>query len=185
MVTNLCIIGNHLIKFNQRTYKQVTSELIAKLNETSLLIEKIFSSSTSEIAKSGWLATYENDVYAFSRDRIIYLKGPFNLEIWVDEYTITFFNPDCRYNEWFTQFKPSERNLWRRYFHLVEKALGGSKVIYLADNGTNHERLIDLDQPFSAIEKQLEKHMGKPLNHFSGIDCINHTNYMIDNLSDL
>lgn len=180
MGTSLAPIGNHTIVFGNRTFKEIANEIKEKLNgirfvnESYLLDFALHWNSDSEKRMATiketthWNYYDEDDSFNFEEDRKIEFCGPFDLEIWVEEFRVLYFNPPFRYHYWMKYSDEEDepgvyhRNEWRKYFFQIQQALGGDRVIYLADNSHPLAVFFDSEGPFNEIETNLSAQFGPP-----------------------
>jgi hypothetical protein len=203
MGTDLYQIGNHKIRFKERGFKELTSELKFKLDNTMLLNENFLHhfalewnsdspATTEEIEnKKEWTFSQEDEFYSFDTSRYIELNGPHDLKISIEEFKLTFWNPPYRYRQWF-ELKNKDgtdaikhRNYWRQYMLQIINLFGGDRVIYLADNGHPLDKYISYECPFEEIEEKLFAEFGKPSTTFKEVTEDYQRRYFIDRFNDL
>ena len=130
MGTDLCQIGNHKIKFKNRTFIEISTEIKQKLDNLILsnpefLRDFALNWANSEPrnvqqirnikTKQNWIYREENEYYNFEEDKEIEFDGPFDLNLTFDEHKILFYNPPFRYWQWFEIKDEVYRNEWRKY----------------------------------------------------------------------
>lgn len=200
MGTDLVPIGNHKIRFKERSFKDIAKEITERLNKMTfvnaeylrvyaLYCHSNYVRTVREIkTKKDWTFQEENEYYSFAEEQEINLDGPFNLSIWINEHFINFFQPSDRYRHWveddYFEYH-AYRNEWRKYLYQVVQALGGDKVIYLADNGHILEEFWSLEIPFAEIETALKKKLGEPITTFPVMVKSPCNSYMIDHFKDI
>ncbi|MEJ6485256.1 hypothetical protein N0Y54_28755 [Nostoc punctiforme UO1] len=157
MGTDVVPIGNHTIKFSDRGFHEIADEIIERLRSVR------YNAYSQEI---NFNYQYEDEYYSFQEDTCIYIIGKdyndqlFRIEEFKVRYCIGF-----RYHHWCvpsTQEAVEARNRWRMYLGQVERALGGDRVIYLADNAHHLEKFAELEIPFPEIEAELLNTYGLP-----------------------
>jgi hypothetical protein len=197
MGTSLIAIGNHKIDFKNRSYRDIACEIIACLNKISFVNKKYLKNYTSVnigiplncIKDGDWYFPEENEYFSFNEEKKIDIYGAFGLDFSVSEFFVKYNAPSFRYSEWMEMQdidgNPDvlRRNEWRKFFFQVQKAFGGDRVIYLADNCHHLDGFDELDVPFFEIETTLLKQFGSPA--LSMYDAYKNNSYFIDKLNDI
>jgi len=165
MGTDVDVRGNHSIDFEGRRLVDVAPEIIDRLNSV-VFTEREIS------AVSAWDQKFDQLEFFLDEDNDTanYLKlygnciedGP---HILVDQYQCDF-SCGFRYKTWCTtpvHVVHDWRKTWRSYFYKAITALGGDRVIYLADNGHILEAY-DYSESLEKIESHLLETLGPPAN---------------------
>ena len=102
MGTGLYPIGNHKIRFKEREFRELATEIMTVLNNNvfpnaeflRLFALRWTSNGPRDIreikSKHQWTFEEENEYYSFADTQEINLYGPFLLELTFDENKITF-----------------------------------------------------------------------------------------------
>lgn len=196
MGTSLCPIGNHKIEFKDKTYEVLANEIKEKLDalkfENAAFLKETAlwenSNNTETIAqineKNKWTFLPEDEYYNFTEDKFLTFDGPFELHLWMDAYTLMFFSPSCRYREWL-EMADEGRIEWRKYYYQVLQALGGNKVIYLADSSHPLDSFNYLEVPFDEVEQKLIEAFGEPKKTFEEVAQNYDKAFFVERFEDL
>lgn len=203
MGTTLVPIGNHKVKFKERSFQEIAEEITQTLNKIQfvnaeyLRLDALYCQTgppkrvrtIREIkTKKEWTYRKENEYYSLEEDGSIDFDGPFNLTLWFTEYYINFLQPQDRYSHWVGQDYPEYeeyRNEWRKYMQQIVHAFGGDRVIYLADNAHALEEFWNMEAPFEEIEMALKQKLGDPITSFKEMVINPNESYMIDHFIDI
>lgn len=203
MGTDLNQIGNHKIKFKERTFIDLSNEIKQKLDSLIFPNEKYLRNFALNFANSeprnvrkireikegkNWTYLEENEFYNFAEDKEIEFFGPFDLNLVFDENKIWFYNPSIRYRDWFEPFNTENElfcNEWRKYMYKIINLFGGNRVIYLADNTHPLAEFLYLDGTFSEIELALKNKFGEPKQTFKEVADDIKNSYFIDYFKDI
>lgn len=203
MGTDLNQIGNHKIKFKDKTFIDLSNEIKQKLDSLIFPNEKYLRNFALNFANSeprnvrkireikeekNWTYLEENEFYNFAEDKEIEFFGPFDLNLVFDENKIWFYNPSIRYRDWFEPFNTENElfcNEWRKYMYKIVNLFGGNRVIYLADNAHPLEEFLYLDGTFSEIELALKNKFGQPKQTFKEVADDIKNSYFIDYFKDI
>ncbi|HAH58547.1 MAG TPA: hypothetical protein DCL86_10390 [Bacteroidales bacterium] len=193
MSTGLYPIGNHKIRFKEREFRELATEIMTVLNNNvfpnaeflRLFALRWTSNGPRDIreikSKHQWTFEEENEYYSFAETQEINLYGPFLLELTFDENKITFWNPPYRYWQWFEMRENVHRDEWRKYMHNIVRLFGGDRVIYLADNSHHLEEFLYYEGTFEEIEMALHTKYGKPKPTFKEVtDNFDHSWFVDD-----
>lgn len=190
MSTNLYVITNSTLTGNetQEDWENIVKQL-KKLN----IDTTSFVNANNEIIKEygNWCHRVDDD----EDDPLnVSFEGPFHLmptlysNIGVIDtiykYRLLYEFKDCY---WFASFR---ENL----FNIV-KIIGGTEVIYLADNGCNKlseylELMAWENSPYELIKQKMIKHLGNPITdytklEFDKLDYRNINEFFLDDFNDL
>ncbi|MCZ2130383.1 MAG: hypothetical protein LC109_08960 [Bacteroidia bacterium] len=200
MGTDLVPIGNHKVKFKERNFKEIATEITDTLNKITfvnaeylrvyaLYCKSNYVRTVREIkTKKEWTYREESEYYNLQEDGSIDFYGPFDLTIWFTEHYINFLQPGDRYRHWveIDDFEyHAYRNEWRKYMYQIVHAFGGDRVIYLADNGHTLEEFWSMEVPFEEIEIALKQKLGTPITTFLEMVKRPYESYMIDHFKDI
>jgi len=200
MGTDLYQLGNHKIRFKERHFSELTTEIKTTLDNTifpnaeflRLAALRWANSEPRNIrdireikTKQHWTFREENDYYNFKEDKEIEFYGPFHLHLTFDENKITFWNPPYRYWQWFEMDDDVHRDEWRKYMQHVVKLFGGDKVVYLADNAHPLEEFIDYEGTFKEMESALQEKYGKSKTTFKEVADDFDNSYFIDDFKSI
>jgi len=180
MGTSLCPIANHNISFEGRSLEEMIALIKPRLNSIELVNKDFlldFATNWYEADEfstdAEWLPQREDPRYydfdkVEARHKTIGFEGPYNLSVSLEPDRISFFGPPYRYRQWFGMQNEDGteatewRNEWRRYLRQVVSALGGDRVIYVADNAHPLEKYLYSADPVEVIERLLRQEYGPP-----------------------
>ncbi len=195
MGTDLYQLGNHKIRFKDRNFSELTSEIKSKLDNTVLPNAEFLKLTALRWANSEprnirnireiknkryWTYQEESEYYSFEEDKEINFYGPFNLQLTFDERKILFWNPPYRYWQWFEMDDDVHRDEWRKYMKHIVNLFGGDRVVYLADNAHHLEEYIYFEGNFEEMENALLTKYGKTKNSFKAVAEDFDNSYYID-----
>jgi hypothetical protein len=199
MGTDLHSLGNHNIQFQNRKFIEIAEEIKEKLDalelhNSSFLMHNLlleahvydWNELKEEIwEKKDWFYYEESDLENFEENKVIEFLGPLDLKIDFRENSIFFWEPSFRYWTWFEPQIEQLRNEWRKYIHLILTHFGGSRVLYLPDNGHNLDEFNYYNGTFEEMEKALKVKFGQPQKTFSAVMADYDNTYLIDYFDDL
>lgn len=202
MGNSLVVLANHQIKFEGRTYKEIMTEVIDKLNqkpfENRPFLEEYVAdfhgddpSSLEDIWSDwNWIFTNlyeenENLLFSESKHLNIDIEGPFSLELGIDENALSFFDPPYRQKQWFLIEDKEHINEWRKYFLHIISLLGGNRATYLGDQVPYHENVMFNYLSFKSMERALFEEYGEPKKTFKEAGDENYNSYYVDYFEDL
>lgn len=201
MGTDLIPIGNHKIKFKHRRFVNIATEIAESLNKIKFVnaeFLRLYALNDANHPRNErrirkiknqkeWTYCLDDD-YLFKKYRTIDIKGPFGLSLYFYKDYIRFFNPPLRYWQWIKCDEEDHnrfKNEWRKYLHQIVHALGGDRVIYLADNGHPLCYFLDMEVSFEEIEDALKEKFGEPKTSFNELAEHQDDSYMIDYLKNI
>ena len=196
MGISLCPIGNHKIEFKDKTYEVLANEIKEKLDgivfENAAFLKEVALKENSHnpdsisriMVKNQWTFFPEDEYYNFAEDKFLTFDGPFELHLWMDAYTLMFFSPSSRYWEWL-EMTDEDRFEWRKYYYKVLQALGGDRVIYLADNSHPLDSFNYLEVPLDAVEQKLVEAFGEPKKTLEEVAKNYEKAFFVDRFEDL
>ena len=197
MGTALMPIGNHNIRFKNRSYLELATEIKNTLDNIRLSNAEFLRLSALNLhwndrktikrinSRNDWLFDKDDRYGDFSEHRRIEFNGPFDLELDFDEYRIIFWTPRYSYYSWFEMEDNERRNGWRKYMRQVVNLFGGDRVIYLPDNGHPLEEHLYFESPLEKIEALMRKAYGLPQKTFATVAKDFDHFYFIDRFEDL
>ncbi|MDX1903021.1 MAG: hypothetical protein SFU27_02585 [Thermonemataceae bacterium] len=200
MGTDLYQLGNHKIRFKERHFSELTTEIKLKLDNTvfpnaeflRLAALRWANSEPRNVrdireikTKRHWTYQEESEYYSFAEDKEIEFYGPFNLQLTFDERKIIFWNPPYRYWQWFEMDDDVHRDEWRKYMKHIVNLFGGDRVVYLADNAHHLEEYIYYEGTFEEMENALLSKYGKPKNTFKEVADDFDNSYFIDDFKSI
>lgn len=197
MGTDLYQLGNHKIRFKERDFSELTTEIKTVLDRTvfpnaeflkrfALRWHSDNPRMIREIkTKRHWTFREENEYYSFAEDKEIEFDGPFGLNLTFDENKITFWDPTFRYWQWFEMDDGVHRDEWRKYMQHVVKLFGGDRVLYAADNGHHLEEYTYYEGTFEEMENALRKKYGNPKPTFQEVADDFDNSYFIDDFKNI
>lgn len=171
MATDLYLITNSKLtgKETQKDWGKIVSELDQLQIDTTSYIN-----ANNEIIKTYGSWSYEIELeeedYPFNVD----FNGPFSIQPTLYSnigviYTIYKYSflYKAYSNYWFTSFR---KNLYK-----IVKIIGGTEVIYLADNGcdklsTYLQSMAWENVPYNEIKEKMLKELGKPVRDYSKLN---------------
>ena len=193
MGTSLVPIGNHAIVFKNRTYEQIKRDIMQRLSSLQFVNREFLNDYESEIFNTSdnnaWSLQPEDEFYSLAEDGYVSINFNDQLLFSISEYTIRHFLPVDRYHDWmiktncFDQPDILYRNEWRKYLFQIQHAMGGDRVIYMADNAHKLDGYSYLECPFADIEAEMEHDLGKPAN--SCEEAFHNQSYFIDHLNNI
>lgn len=204
MGTSLVVLGNHSIRFENRTYEDIEKEIRTKLNALVLKnaeFLRLFAlkwsennpRSIREINETKEWHSYVETFEAyqdFPEEKQISCYGPFSLEITFTSNFIKFWDPPYRYWQWFQMEDEVHQNEWRKYFKQVLDTFGGNKVLYAADNSHFLNEYEEFKGTFKEMEADLFQKYGASKTSFQDMEAtfygIKEENaYFIDDFSSI
>ena len=196
MGTDLYQLGNHKIRFKERHFSELTTEIKMILDNTVFsnaeflrLAALRWARNVRDIreikTKRHWTFREESEYYNFTEDKRIEFYGPFHLHLTFDEYKITFWNPPYRYWQWFEMDDDVHRDEWRKYMQQVVKLFGGDRVVYLADNAHHLEEFTYYEGTFEEMGNALRKKYGKSKTTFKEVADDFENSYFIDDFKSI
>lgn len=200
MGTDLHQLGNHKIKFKERHFSELTTEIKVKLDNTvfpnaeflRLAALRWANSEPRNVrnireikTKRHWSFREEDEYYNFKEDKEIDFYGPFDLHLTFDENKITFWNPPYRYWQWFEMDDDVHRDEWRKYMQHVVKLFGGDRIVYLADNAHHLEEFIYYEGTFEEMENALLEKYGKSKTTFREVADDFENTYFLDDFKSI
>jgi len=197
MGTDLYQLGNHKIKFKERHFSELTTEIKTKLDNTvfpnaeflkrfALRWHSDNPRMIREIkTKRHWTFREENEYYSFAEDKEIEFDGPFGLNLTFDENKITFFDPPYRYWQWFEMDDDVHRDEWRKYMKQIVNLFGGDRVLYAADNSHHLEKYTYYEGTFEEMENALREKYGKSKTTFQEVADDFDNSYLIDDFKSI
>jgi hypothetical protein len=194
MSTALCPIANHNIDFAGKSFEELTREILGVLNRFQLpdeafVIDRNLSDEATQVEiqkarNKKWFCWEEGEYYTYAKDKRIEIQGPFDLHLTFYFNKIEFW-PGLRYYHWFEMEETWIRDGWRKYFYAMVKALGGDRVIYLADNSHHLESFMYEEIPFEQIEAKLRNKYGEPKQSWAEVAKDFDNAYYIDFFMDI
>lgn len=203
MGVDLFTIGNHTIQFRHRQFKNISKEICERLNSIEfpnaeyLRLRRLHEVEGSHhrvrsVRKINTLKEWKPLFAESNFDKYgknISIEGPFGLRI--DVYgsgMVLYFDPTLRYWQWFSA-NPWDGyyetvNEWRKYYAIVQRALGGNKVVYTGDCGLHFDRYFDPNLSFDEYEQILSTHYTLKKNFTEVANDINNT-FLVDNFEDV
>lgn len=173
MGMDVTVISNHDINFLGRDPSDVVEEVLFRLNAieydgfSNHLMGKNFDLQKGYDNKTRFFVPEEDGPYDFQTEDYIDIRvmdgDDCETKVLIDKYQCTLLCCN-RYKEWCIQksYPPYDwRKDWRRYFWLTLKALGGDRVIYLADHCHPLEAF-DGHMPFEKMEQGIANKFGPP-----------------------
>lgn len=198
MGTSLIPVGNHNIQYKGRNFQDIASEIKEILNHCKFPNSEFLRTfalrwygedDTQMIRKIDdkreWTFFEENEYFTYDKSKQIEFEGPFTLGLSFYESQIVLDNPPYRYWQWFELKDAIARNEWRKYMQCIITALGGDRVIYLADNGTHLEEFMFYDGSFEELEQALFNKLGAPKTTFEAVAADFDNAYFIDNFKTI
>ena len=202
MGVDLFTIGNHTIQFRHRQFKNISKEICERLNSIEfpnaeyLHLRRLFEVNNSHnrpinVRKINTLKECRTecaDLGFRKYDKSIIIEGPFGLSLDVCKSTVLYRNPAIRYWQWFSA-NPWDGyyetvNEWRKYYALVQRALGGNKVVYTGDCGLHFDRYFDPNLSFDEYEQILSTYYTLKKNFTEVANDIDNT-FLVDNFEDV
>lgn len=196
MGTDLFQIGNHKIKFTNRKFTDISSEIKQKLD--GLIFPNVkflrnfalnWANGEQQIlkikTKQNWTFKEEDDYYNFAEDKELDFYGPYDLSLTFEENKIWFYNPPVQYWQWFDIEDEIYRNEWRKYMKIIVNLFGGNRVIYLADHTHPLEKFLYLKGTFNEIELALKNKFGYSKQTFEEVANDLKNSYYIDNFENI
>lgn len=197
MGTDLYQSGNHKIRFKERHFKELATEIKTTLDNTVFPNAEFLkrcalhwhSDNPRRIreinTKRHWAYREEDVYYKFKDYQEIIFDGPFGLKLTFDESKILFWNPPFRYWQWFEMEDDVHRDEWRKYMQHVVKLFEGDRVVYLADNSHHLEEYIFYEGTFEEMENALLEKFGKPKKTFKEVAKDIDNSYFIDDFKSI
>ena len=197
MGTDLSPIGNHKIRFKERHFSELTTEIKSVLDGAvfsnaeflrrfALLENSNDPRSIRKIkTKQDWTIEEEDSFYDFAQDEEIYFYGPFDLILIFDAHKISFLNPPYRYWQWFEMVDDAHRDEWRKYLQQVVKLFAGDRVLYAADNGHHLDEFTCYEGSFEELENVLREKYGKSKTRFQEVAEDYENSYFIDDFKTI
>lgn len=197
MGTDLYQLGNHKIKFKERHFGDLTTEIKIKLDNTvfpnaeflkrfALRWNSDNPRKVREIkTKRHWTFQEEHEYYNFAEDKVINFFGPFGLNLTFDENKIMFWNPSYRYRQWFEMDDDVHRDEWRKYMKQIVNLFGGDHVLYAADNTHHLEKYTDCEGTFEEMELELVEIYGRSRTTFQEVADDFDNSYLIDDFKSI
>lgn len=200
MGTDLYQLGNHKIRFKERHFSELTTEIKTTLDNTifpnaeflRLAALRWANSEPRNIrdireikTKRHWTYKEESECYSFAEDKEIDFYGPFHLHLTFDERKIIFWNPPYRYWQWFEMEDDIHRDEWRKYMKHIVNLFGGDRVVYLADNAHHLEEYIYYEGTFEEMEKALLIKYGNSKKTFKEVADDYDNSYFIDDFKSI
>jgi hypothetical protein len=193
MGTSLVPIGNHSIEFANHSFQQIANEVLNRLNQMQFdNCSYLMECEPNCFAVNGqwqWEVRPEDEYNSLAEDKSIDFLSNNEIVFTLYAHNIHFFLPAIHYQEWLIQTDEfgiqslQYRNEWRKFFHHIIHALGGNRVIYLADNAHYLDGYSYLEFPFPQIEAQLLNDLGHLAPSFEEAYQVN--TYYIDHLDNI
>lgn len=203
MGTSLCPIANHTISFAGKTYEEMIASIkprldsIVPVNRPFLLDFACRWYEANEFRTDAeWLPLREDPrYYEYDKTECIHkaidFEGYYNLWVSLEPGRLHAFGPPYRYWQWFGMQNEDGteatewRNEWRTYPRQVVHALGGDRVIYLADNAHPLEKYLYSTESAESVEQLLRQEYGPPAATFREVHERADTRYFVDYFTDL
>ena len=200
MGTDLYQLGNHKIRFKERHFSELTTEIKTKLDNTVFQNAEFLKLAALHWANSEprrvrdirkiktkrhWTFMEEDEYYNFKEDKRIEFYGPFDLDLTFDENKITFWNPPYRYWQWFEMDDDAHRDEWRKYMKHIVNLFGGDRVLYAADNGHHLEEYTYYEGTFEEMENTLLEKYGQSKKTFQKVADDYDNSYFIDDFKSI
>lgn len=195
----LYLVGNHSLRFRFRHYRNLSEEICERLNSIKfpnseyLRLSKLnkirFSREKARIVREintikEWSVVPE-EFYLKSKNKIFLIQGPFGLKLLVNKDSVSYLGYTLSHWQWFFGYLwPGYNemiNEWRKCFFLVQKALGGNRVILTGDIGlkfrdsltfNEYEQILKKNylQKMSFFEETIDSKRSFIIDNFEGID---------------
>lgn len=147
MGVDLIPVGNNKIRFKNKSFDELTTEIKAVLDKAEFpnaefLMRHALARNyhnprkIREIkTKRDWSFREEDEKYSFNDGKKIVFDGPFDLRLTFSDSKIRFREPSCRYWVWFEDDEYYQ-NEWRKYMQYVVNLFGGNRVLYANDSSS-------------------------------------------------
>lgn len=197
MGTDLYQLGNHKIRFKERQFKELATDIKTTLDNTILPNAEFLkhfalhchSDKPRRIreinTKRHWAYSEEDEYYNFKEYQEIKFDGPLGLKLTFGQSVITFWDPPFRYSHWFELKDDVHRDEWRKYMQHIVNLFEGDRVVYLADNSHLLEEYICYDGTFEEMENALLEKFGKPKKTFKEVAEDIDNSYFIDDFNSI
>lgn len=193
MSTSLVPLGNHAIEFENRSFQQIADEVLSRLNGMPFHnCSYLAQSEPNSFAANGqwqWEVRPEDEYNNLAEDHCIDFLNNQNIIFSLYSNNIHFFLPAIKYHDWLIKTDVfgihglQYRNEWRKFLYLIIHALGGDRVIYLADNAHYLDGYAYLECPFPQIEEYLLNDLGPSASSFE--EAYHANTYYIDHFDNI
>ncbi len=195
MGVDLVPVGNHKIRFKDKSFIEVANEITTVLNQATFpnaqflkdfarRSNKYFPEMIREVeSKQHWTYKIRDEYYESEGYRSIDLYGPFDLILTFEDNFIRFGNPRYRFWSWF-EYDQLHQNEWRKYMYFIVNLFGGNRVLYAADSSNFLEKYAYYEGSFEEMERELLEKYGKSQKSIGDIGDFG-KDYLIDDFKSI